>query len=231
MREDKDKLQAVEKECQAQGYAVQSVFPMRDLVTVILTQQAHAQALINDNITIHSISPHPLPAYPFHQLEPQCAFKLVITGISCYDHKIVYALNQYIHHTFIDVEKSSLLHGMHTQDDCYCFTMQDWQATKEVILQAESVESHFAQQKLSKPTLVYQHNMGGTYIEKRGASDEVKKAASKLGIEVDVMRREMDKMNYEMRQHFAAANKKFEVMNNRGRAQLLCRHNVYRFPL
>jgi hypothetical protein len=37
--------------------------------------------------------------------------------------------------------------------------MQDWQATRAVILQAESIENHFAQQKLLKPTLVYQHNM------------------------------------------------------------------------
>jgi hypothetical protein len=31
------------------------------------------------------------------------------------------------------------------------------------------------------------HNMGSTYIEKRGTSDEVRKAASKLGTEVDAM--------------------------------------------
>src|ERR1700677_2070828 len=97
-REDKDKLQAAEKECQARGYTVQSIFPMRDSVTVILTLQTHAQDLIRDGITIPSISPHPLPAYPFRQLEPQWAFELVITGISCYDHEIIYALDQYLHH-------------------------------------------------------------------------------------------------------------------------------------
>ena len=84
--------------------------------------------------------------------------------------------------------------------------MRDWQATKEVILKAESIESHFAQQKLSKPTLIYQHNMCGTYVKKRGALNEVKKAASKLGIEVDPMRKEVDEMRRETRQGFAAAN-------------------------
>jgi hypothetical protein len=74
-------------------------------------------------------------------LEPQWAFELVITGISRYDHEIVYALDQYIHHTFVDAEKNSLLQGMRTQDDCYRFTMRDWQATKEVILKAESIEN------------------------------------------------------------------------------------------
>jgi hypothetical protein len=98
MREDKEKLQAVEKECQARGYTVQSVFPMRDSVTVILTLQAHAQALICDGITVPSISPHPLPAYPFRQLEPQWAFELVISGISRYDHEIVYTLDKYTSH-------------------------------------------------------------------------------------------------------------------------------------
>jgi len=72
--------------------------------------------------------------------------------------------------------------------------MRDWQVTKEVILKAESIESHFAQQMLSKPTLIYQHNMCGTYVKKRGALNEVKKAASKLGIEVDAMRKAMDEM-------------------------------------
>jgi hypothetical protein len=186
-REDKDKLLAVEKECSARGYTVQSTFPMRDSVTVILTQQSHAQALINEGISIPSISPHPLPTYPFRQLEPHWAFELVITGISRYDHEMVYALDQYFHHTFRDVEKNTLLQGSRTQDNCYCFTMHDWQATKDVILKAESIETHFAQQKLSRPTLIYQHNMGGTYIEKCGTSDEVKKAANKLGTEVDVM--------------------------------------------
>jgi hypothetical protein len=128
---------------------------MRDSITVILSRQAHAQSLINDGITVTSISPHPLPAYPLRQLEPQWAFKLVITGISRYDHKIVYALDQYIHHTFIDTEKKSLLQGSRTLDDCYCFTMRNWQATKEVILQAESIEKHFSLQRLSKPTLIY----------------------------------------------------------------------------
>lgn len=61
-RQDKDKLQANEKECQARGYTVQNIFPTRDSVTVILTQQAHAQTLINEGITVPSISPHPLPA-------------------------------------------------------------------------------------------------------------------------------------------------------------------------
>jgi hypothetical protein len=213
LKEDKAKLQAVEKECQSRGYTVQSVFPMRDSVTVILTQQAHAQALIENGITIPAISPHPLLAYPFRQLEPQWAFELVITGISRYDHEIVYALDQYIHHTFVDEGKNSLLQGTRTHDDCYCFTMRDWQATRDVILQAESIENHFAQQKLSKPTLVYQHNMGGTYAERRGTSDEVKKAANKLGLEVDAMRREMDEMCRETRQGFAAASQKFEQMN------------------
>jgi len=156
---------------------------------------------------------HPLPAYLFHQLEPQWAFELVITGISHYDHEIVYALDQYIHHTFVDAERNSLLQGSCTQDDYYCFTMRDWQATKEVILQARSIENHFAQQKLSKPVLIYQHNMGSTYTEKRGTSEEVKKAAGKLGIEVDAMRKEMDEMRRETRQGFAAANQKFELMN------------------
>jgi hypothetical protein len=186
-REDKKKLQAVEKECAARGYTVISTFPMRDSITVILSRQAHTQSLINDGITVTSISPHPLPAYSLRQLEPQWAFELVITGILCYDHKIVYALDQYIHHTFIDVERKSLLQGSRTLDDCYCFTMHNWQATKEVILQAESIEKHFSQQRLSKPTLIYQHNMGGTFVERRGASDEVKKAANKLGSEVDAM--------------------------------------------
>jgi hypothetical protein len=108
-KDDKDKLHAVEKECQARGYTVLSVFPMRDSITVILTLQSHMQALINNGITIPSISPHPLPAYPFHQLEPQWAFKLVITGISCYDHEIVHVLDQYFHHTFVDMEKNTLL--------------------------------------------------------------------------------------------------------------------------
>lgn len=79
-REDKEKFHAVEKECQARGYTVQSIFPMRDSVTVILTQQSHVQALINDGISIPSISPHPLPAYLFRQLEPQWAFELVHHG-------------------------------------------------------------------------------------------------------------------------------------------------------
>src|ERR1700722_17582324 len=158
-KEDKAKLQAVEKACESRGYMVQSVFPMRDSVTVILTWEEHAQALIENGITIPILSPHPLPTYPFCQLEPQWAFELVITGISRYDHEIVYALNQYIHHTFIDTEKNTLLQGTRTLDDCYCFTMRDWQATSYVILKAESIENHFAQQKLLKPTLVYQHNM------------------------------------------------------------------------
>jgi uncharacterized protein YukE len=55
--------------------------------------------------------------------------------------------------------------------------------------------------------------MGSTYIEKCGASDEVKKAAGKLGTEVDAMRKEMDEMCHETRQGFAAANQKFEQMN------------------
>jgi hypothetical protein len=212
-RDDKDKLQMVEKECQAWGYTVLSVFPMRDSVMVILSNQTHAQALINDGITITSIFPHPLPAYLFHQLEPQWAFELVITGISRYDHEIVYALDQYIHHTFIDAERNSLLQSSCTQDNYYCFTMQDWQATKEVILQAGSIENHFAQQKLSKPMLIYQHNMGGTYAETHGTSDEVKKAAGKLGTKVDAMCKEMDEMRLETTQGFAAANQKFELMN------------------
>src|SRR5882762_6366638 len=175
---------------------------MRDSVTVILSLQAHVQALIRNGITVPSISPHPLPAYPFRQLEPHWAFELVITGISRFDHEIMYVLDKYIHHTFLNADKNSLLQGTRTLDDCYCFTMRDWQATKEVILQAESIENHFAQQKLSKPNLIYQHNMGGTYVEKRGTSDEVKKAASKIGTEVDAMRKEMDKMRRETRQGF-----------------------------
>lgn len=99
----------------------------------------------------------------------------------------MYALDQYLHHTFRDVEENTLLQGTWTQDDCYCFTMRDWQATKDVILKAEDIETHFAQQKLLKLALIYQHNMGGTYVEKRGTLDEVKKAASKLSIEVDAM--------------------------------------------
>jgi hypothetical protein len=186
-REDKEKLQAVKKECAARGYTVISTFSMRDSITIILSRQAHAQSLINDGITVTSISPHPLPAYPLCQLEPQWAFELVITGILGYDHEIVYALDQYIHHTFIDMEKKSLLQGSCTLDDCYRFTMRNWQATKEVILQAESIEKHFSLQRLSKPTLIYQHNMGGTFIERRGTSDEVKKAANKLGSKVDAM--------------------------------------------
>jgi hypothetical protein len=186
---------------------------MRDSVTVILTRQEHAQALIENRITIPILSPHPLPAYPFRQLEPQWTFEFVITGISRYDHEIIYALDQYIHHTFVDLEKNSLLQGTCTLDNCYCFTMRDWQATRDVILKAESIENHFAQQKLLKPTLVYQHNMGGTYVERRGTSDEVKKAANKLGLEVDAMRRDMDEMRRETRQGFAAANQKFDQMN------------------
>jgi len=99
--------------------------------------------------------PSPSTRYPFRQLEPQWAFELVITGISRYDHEIVYALDQYLHHTFVDAENKTLLQSTRTHDDYYCFTMRDWQATKEVILKAESIEGHFAQQKLSKPTLVY----------------------------------------------------------------------------
>jgi hypothetical protein len=90
----------------------------------------------------------------------------VITGISRYDHEIVYALDKYIHHTFVDAEKNSLLQGTRTLDDYYCFIMRDWQATKEVILKAETIKSYFSQQKLSKPVLVYQHNMGSAYVEK-----------------------------------------------------------------
>jgi hypothetical protein len=56
--------------------------------------------------------------------------------------------------------------------------------------------------------------MGGTFVERRGASDEVKKAANKLGSEVDVMRKEMDEMCREIRQGFAAANQKFKLMNS-----------------
>jgi hypothetical protein len=37
-REDKEKLQAIESECIAQGYSVLSTFPMRDSITVILSQ-------------------------------------------------------------------------------------------------------------------------------------------------------------------------------------------------
>src|SRR6202050_2193175 len=55
--------------------------------------------------------------------------------------------------------------------------------------------------------------MGSNYAERRDTSDEVKKAASKLGLEVDAMRREMDEMRREMRQGFTAANHKFEQMN------------------
>ena len=64
--------------------------------------------------------PYTLLAYPFCQLEPLWAFELVITGIS---HYVVYALDQYIHHTFVDVGKNTLLLGSRTQDDYYCFTM------------------------------------------------------------------------------------------------------------
>ena len=84
-------------------------------------------------------------------------------------------------HTFVDSEKNSLLQGFCTHDNCYYFTIWDWQATREVILQAEFIENHFAQQKLLKLTLVYQHNMGGTYVERHSTSDEVKKAVNKLG--------------------------------------------------
>src|SRR5882762_2465217 len=56
-REDKEKFQAVEKECQARGFTVQSIFPMRDSIAVILTLQAHALTLINDGITVPTISP------------------------------------------------------------------------------------------------------------------------------------------------------------------------------
>jgi hypothetical protein len=132
-------------------------------------------------------------------------FELVITGISHYDHKIISMLNKYIHHTFIDAERKSLLLGMCTQNDCYCFTMQDQQATKEVIIQAESIKSHFTQQKLSKPNLIYQHNMGSTYIEKCGMSDKVRKAASKVGTEVDAMHHEMDEMHHKTRQDFTVS--------------------------
>ena len=90
--------------------------------------------------------------------------------------------------------------------------MRDWQAMK-VIVQAKAIENHFAQQKLSKTTLIYQHNMGGVYMEKRGTSDEVKKAASKLGSEVDAMHKEIDEMHHETRQGFGVANQKFEMMN------------------
>src|ERR1700683_533284 len=110
-KEDKEKLHAVEKECQARGFTVFSVFPMRDSITVILTQQAHVQALIDNGITIPSISPHTLPAYPFCQLEPQWALELVITGILRYDQEIAYTLDQYIHHMFVNVNKKTLLLG------------------------------------------------------------------------------------------------------------------------
>ena len=60
-REDKEKLQAIEKEYAAQSYTVISTSPMRDLITVIISQQAHVQSLINNSITVTSISLHPLP--------------------------------------------------------------------------------------------------------------------------------------------------------------------------
>jgi hypothetical protein len=186
---------------------------MRDSIMVILMLQSHAQALCDNGIIIPSISPHPLPAYPFCQLEPHWAFELVITRILRYDHKIVHALDQYFHHTFVDVEKNTLLQGTQNLDDYCCIIMRDWQATKEVIIKAKAIENHFTLQKLSKPTLVYQHNMGGTYVEKCGTSDEVKKVASKLGLKVDAMCKEIDEMRRETRQGFAAANQKFELMN------------------
>jgi hypothetical protein len=73
--------------------------------------------------------------------------------------------------------------------------MCDWKATKEIILQAESIENCFGQQRLSRPTLVYQHNMGSSYIVKCGASDKVRKVASKIGTEVDAMNKEMDEIH------------------------------------
>jgi hypothetical protein len=81
-KESKDKLQAIEKECIARGYVVHSIFLMTNSVGVILSQLAHAEALINNGITIPSISAHPLPTFPFRQLEPVWAFEIVISGIS-----------------------------------------------------------------------------------------------------------------------------------------------------
>ena len=73
-------------------------------------------------------------------------------------------------------------------------------------MQAESIENHFAQQKLLKPMLVYQHNMGGTYAGRPSSLDEVKKAANKLGLEVDAMRREMDEVQTNEHQHVSHHN-------------------------
>src|SRR6202050_3671361 len=49
--------------------------------------------------------------------------------------------------------------------------------------------------------------------KKCGTSDEVEKAASKLGTEVDAMHKELDDMHRRTRQGFAAANQKFDLMN------------------
>src|ERR1700683_3601381 len=48
--------------------------------------------------------------------------------------------------------------------------------------------------------------------KKCGTSDEVEKAASKLGTEVDAMHKELDDMHRRTRQGFAAANQKFDLM-------------------
>jgi hypothetical protein len=76
------------------GYPVHSIFTMTNSVGVILTQTAHTTGLINNGITIPSISSHPLPAFPFRQIEPIWAFELVISGISRYDFGLVQSLDQ-----------------------------------------------------------------------------------------------------------------------------------------
>jgi flagellar capping protein FliD len=212
-KESKDKLQAVEKECIARGYTVHSIFAMTNSVGVIFAQTAHASALINDGITIPSISPHPLPTYPFRQIEPIWAFELVISGISRYDFGLVQSLDQYMTHTFRD-DSGSLFHASRTIDDYYCFVMRDWQATKLVLLKADDIEGDFARQSLSKPKLVYELNSGGGMIERRGTSDAVKIASQKIGSEVDALRRDLEDMRRETKQNFAMASQQFQTISN-----------------
>src|ERR1700683_5125709 len=147
-KESRDKLQAVEKECIARGYTILSIFSMTNSVGVILAQTKHATELINEGITVPSISPHPLPTFSFRQIEPVWAFELVISGISCYDFGLVQSLDQYMTHTFRD-DSGLLFHASCTIDDYYCFVMRDWPATKLVLLKADAIENDFARQSLS----------------------------------------------------------------------------------
>ena len=133
----------MEKECTTRGFTVHNIFAMMNSVGVILAQMNHAIELINNGITISSILPHPLPTFPFCQIEPIWDFKLAMSGISCYNFGLVQSLNQYLMHSFCD-EVGSLFHASWTVDDYDCFVMHDWHATKCVLLKAEAIETDFA---------------------------------------------------------------------------------------